>query len=163
MAVRKIETSVRSVREIASMAPRLSAGAPGRLRARASSPHDLRPHGGRSMLKPIPAGRRLRLRLRLCLGLCLGMGLGLIFLTPSPSPAEPKPARRVAFDQQLIQVLSERDTAAARLFAAGVAASDRGDYAGAAAFYQSVRERAPWFVHATRRVGAMEMQLGHRD
>jgi len=86
-----------------------------------------------------------------------------MLLAPSPSAADTQSDRHRQFNDQLIQVLSERDTAAARLFAAGVAASDRGDYAGAAAFYQSVRERAPWFVHATRRVGSMEMLMDHRD
>ncbi len=66
------------------------------------------------------------------------------------------------FDRRIVEELRARDPAAATEFEHANAARDRHALDEAAADYESVREKAPWFSHATRRLCGVESDRGHR-
>jgi Zn-dependent protease with chaperone function len=77
--------------------------------------------------------------------------------------AAPRTARDEAFERRIEAELRARDPAAADLFVEATAAADRGDEESAASQLEQVRAADPWFVHATRRLCGVEVNLGHRD
>jgi Zn-dependent protease with chaperone function len=70
---------------------------------------------------------------------------------------------RAAQERELAAQIQAIDPEAAKLFADANAARDKNDLAGAAALYQQVRERAPKFTAATRRLCRIELRRGARD
>lgn len=68
-----------------------------------------------------------------------------------------------AYEKELARRIEAIDPEAAKLFAEANAARERNDFAGAAALYQKVRERAPKFSAATRRLCNLELHRGARD
>jgi Zn-dependent protease with chaperone function len=67
------------------------------------------------------------------------------------------------FDRKITAELAARDPDGADLFAKARQASDRNDLDGAATLYAQVRERDPWFLHATRRLCGIESMRKNRD
>lgn len=70
---------------------------------------------------------------------------------------------QAAFERRLAQRLEAIDPEAAKDFAEANAARERDDADRAAALYQKVRERAPKFSAATRRLCGVELRRGRRD
>ena len=67
------------------------------------------------------------------------------------------------FNSFITSQLAIRDAAGADLFTQATQAEERGDHDAAADLYGRVRERDPWFFHATRRLCGVEAERGHRD
>jgi Zn-dependent protease with chaperone function len=67
------------------------------------------------------------------------------------------------FDRKITEELRARDPEGADLFARAKQASDRKDFDTAADLYARVRERDPWFSHATRRLCGVESSRGNHD
>jgi Zn-dependent protease with chaperone function len=77
--------------------------------------------------------------------------------------ATPTSWRDPAREEEINAELRARDPQAADLFAEATAAVDHDDADRAATLLEQVREQAPWFVHATRRLCGVERRRGHRD
>jgi Zn-dependent protease with chaperone function len=79
-------------------------------------------------------------------------------------PARASLKEQVAdFDRRTTAELAARDAEAAELFARARQATDGNDLNTAAELYTRVRERDPWFSHATRRLCGVERLRGNGD
>jgi tetratricopeptide (TPR) repeat protein len=65
------------------------------------------------------------------------------------------------FDRRITAELATRDPEGAELFTKARQAAERHDLDAAADFYARVRERDPWFSHATRRLCGVESSRGN--